>query len=94
MGKTYCNQCGLSTEDKFEFFENPDNGLYLCTSCFLKEEITTQFEDEVHNKCDKIDPENNEDWRSITIGFALGKGKSPEFAVDFATFIRYHTTLG
>lgn len=52
------------------------------------------FKIEVSDRSDRIDPDNREDWRSLAVGWAIGKGLKPEDAVDFAIYIRYHTNLG
>jgi hypothetical protein len=54
--------------------------------------LRDQFKVEVHDKSDEIDPD--QDWFSLTLGWALAKGCSPEDANDFAMQIRYRTDLG
>ena len=61
-----------------------------------KAELTAAFKREVY---DKIDVENeddfmDEDFRSLTIGWALAKDLTVEEAFDFASYIRYETDLG
>ena len=55
---------------------------------------TDLFEKEVHNRAVEVDPYNDQDWYSITLGWAIGKGIEPEEANEFATYIRYSTNLG
>jgi len=52
------------------------------------------FKTEVHDKAKEVDPSNEQDWFSITLGWALGKGLSPDRAHEFAIYIRYKTELG
>ncbi len=42
----------------------------------------------------KLDPNNEYDWYSITLGWAIGKGLTLDDAENFATYIRYQTDLG
>ena len=56
--------------------------------------LIQQFADEVSEKSGEIDPGNEHDWRSLTLGWALAKGLPPHEAADFASFIRYSTNLG
>ena len=41
-----------------------------------------------------VDPGNEQDWFSLTLGWAIAKGLEPEEAHKFAIHIRYHTALG
>jgi len=91
--KISCSKCKNTTDDKLDYFEDP-NDMWLCNECFLKESITIQFKSHVHNLAKQVDPQNDEDWQSLSIGFALGKGKSPEYAREFAMYLRYNTDLG
>jgi len=52
------------------------------------------FKVEVYDKGDEVDPGGEFCWRSLTVGWALAKGLSPESAYEFANHIRYHTELG
>ena len=56
--------------------------------------LTELFKQEIYNKRKYVDPENNQDWYSLTIGWAIAKGFAPRYAWDFATYIRYNTDLG
>lgn len=60
----------------------------------MNEQLVTAFKIEVHDRSEEIDPENDEDWCSLTLGWAIGKGLSPDDALAFASHIRYHTELG
>lgn len=53
-----------------------------------------QFKAEIHDRAEEVDPSNEYDWWSLTLGWAIGKGMDPETAAEFATHIRYHTDLG
>jgi hypothetical protein len=52
------------------------------------------FAKEVRAKALDVDPGEEADWHSLTLGWALGKGMEPCDAYEFATFIRYDTDLG
>lgn len=53
-----------------------------------------QFKNEVSSKAQDIDSTQSQDWFSLTLGWAIGKGMSVEEAHSFASFIRYQTDLG
>jgi hypothetical protein len=52
------------------------------------------FKREVSDRAHEIDPNNEQDWFSLTLGWAIARGFSPEAAHEFASFIRYKTDLG
>ena len=52
------------------------------------------FKTECHDRATEIDPYSEEIWSSLTLGWAIGRGLSPEDARAFANHIRYHTELG
>jgi len=52
------------------------------------------FQVEVHDDSNNIDPENELEWYSLTVGWAIGKGIKPKDAHGFASYIRYKTNLG
>lgn len=58
------------------------------------EALAKQFEEEVHSKASEVDPSSEQDWYSLTLGWAIAKGLTPEQAHEFANHIRYHTDLG
>jgi len=51
------------------------------------------FQREVSKHAKAIDPDNEHDWRSLTLGWALAKGFTPDAASEFASFVRYNTDL-
>lgn len=63
-----------------------------------KKMITThlvkQWKEEVSDRAKEVDPNNKEDWYSLCLGWAIGKGLTPDDAYAFATYIRYKTNLG
>lgn len=59
-----------------------------------KLELESLFKSEVHDRASEIDESNEEDWFSLTLGWAIAKGLSPEDSHDFALYIRYDTDLG
>lgn len=59
-----------------------------------RKELTKQFEAEVTNRADEVDPDHIHHWESLTMGWAIAKGLHPEEAYDFAIYIRYETELG
>ena len=56
--------------------------------------LVQQFKQEVHDRAKEIDPDNQEDWHSLVLGWAIGKGLGPEEAHEFSLYIRYDTKLG
>lgn len=58
------------------------------------EHYTKMFKTECHDRSKEIDYSQEQDWYSLTLGWAIGKGLEPEEAHDFALHIRYHTDLG
>ena len=59
------------------------------------EDLTKQFVKDVMVRSDHQDVDINEDicWLSLTYGWAIAKGLSPDAAMTFAIHIRYHTDL-
>jgi len=60
----------------------------------MYDELVKQFKAEVSDRSGEIDPDNSEDWFSLTLGWAIGKGTNIEEAHDFAMYIRHKTKLG
>lgn len=58
-----------------------------------KKRLEALFGQEVQPHAKVIDPGDEEDWHSLTIGWALAKGVPPKDAVEFATYLRYETDL-
>ena len=56
--------------------------------------LVSIFAVEVHDRAVEIDPDNIQDWYSLTLGWAIAKGLPPDAALAFARHIRYRTTLG
>jgi hypothetical protein len=61
--------------------------------CIIKDHLEKEFEI-VSSQAKEIDPEQNQDWFSLTLGWALAKGLTPAEAHTFSAHIRYHTDLG
>jgi len=59
-----------------------------------KAQLTRMFKKEASDKSNRIDANNELDWYSLTLGWAIGKGLSPTRAINFALYIRYNTDLG
>ena len=57
-------------------------------------ELATLFKEEVHDRGEEIDPAYKMCWRTLTIGWALGKGLDVDSAKSFSTYIEYQTDLG
>ena len=57
-------------------------------------ELILEFKNNVDENASTVDPADCEDWHSLTIGWALGKGLTIEDSHKFAAFIRYFTELG
>lgn len=56
--------------------------------------LEIQFKTEISDRAVLIDPDQEEDWKSLTLGWAIAKGLTPKQAQDFALHIRYETELG
>lgn len=52
------------------------------------------FKAECDDRSAEIDPDDEHDWKSLTLGWAVAKGMKPEEAQEFASYIRYRTELG
>jgi len=57
------------------------------------EKLIQTFQNEVNEKASEIDPTQEQDWFSLTLGWAIAKGLNPTEAYDFALRIRYNTNL-
>lgn len=55
--------------------------------------LERKFKLEVYNRANDIDPDDDQDWFSLTLGWAIAKGLSPEEAINFALYIRYDAKL-
>jgi hypothetical protein len=51
------------------------------------------FKRQVTDRGNQIDRHSEQDWYSITLGWAIANNMNPEEAHDFARFVRYHTDL-
>lgn len=47
------------------------------------------FKKQVCDRDDDIDPNDDQDWYSLSIGWALAKGLEPQDAYQFAEWMRY-----
>ena len=47
------------------------------------------FKDEVCSFSTEIDPSNEQDWFSLSLGWAIAKGLTPDEAWQFSTWLRY-----
>jgi len=59
-----------------------------------QELLVAKFRVEIDNRPFDVDPSGDEDWHSLAVGWAIGKGLQPEDARNFAQYIRYKTDLG
>jgi hypothetical protein len=57
-------------------------------------ELIPVFKAEVSDRSDEVDPSSSQDWFSLTLGWAIAKGLSPDDAHAFALHISHHTDLG
>lgn len=57
------------------------------------EALLAVFKAEITDRATEIDPNQEQDWFSLTLGWAIAKGLSPDTAHSFATHVRYHTDL-
>jgi hypothetical protein len=58
-----------------------------------RKELTKLFKAEISDRSKSIDPENELDWYSLTIGWAIAHGELPSEAEMFSIYVRYHTDL-
>jgi hypothetical protein len=58
------------------------------------EELTKLWKEIVFDNSNTIDEDNEQDWYSLALGFALGKGENPDDSHKFARHIRYNTDYG
>jgi len=58
------------------------------------EMLERAFKTEVYDRRVEIDSNNEQDWYSLTLGWAIAKGLNPANANEFALYIRYDTDLG
>lgn len=61
---------------------------------YFDEALIDQFTTEVHDRAEEVDETSEQDWYSLTLGWAIAKGLEPEPAHMFAIYIRYCTDLG
>lgn len=73
---------------------NPEDCKEPCKNLARRDELEEQFKKEVNDRAEEVDPGQEEDWKSLTLGWAIAKGLSPQDAITFALHIRYHTELG
>lgn len=55
----------------------------------LLPKLLKQFHDEISLKASEVDEASNQDWFSLSLGWAIAKGLSPEKAHEFSIFLRY-----
>jgi hypothetical protein len=60
----------------------------------MNDDLLEQFRFEVFERMVEVNSGDEEDWYSLTLGWALGKGLEPTDAHDFARFVRYKTDMG
>lgn len=53
------------------------------------EELALLFKEEVCDRSKEIDSSEEQDWFSLSLGWAIAKGLTPDAAWDFAIFVRY-----
>jgi hypothetical protein len=60
----------------------------------MNKQLIELFKTECSDRASEIDADSSQDWLSLTLGWAVAKGLTPEEAYDFALHIRYKTYLG
>jgi hypothetical protein len=53
-----------------------------------------EFQTQVSDRAHEVDPNDEEDWFSLTLGWAIGRGLKLEEAHAFASYIYHQTNLG
>lgn len=56
-------------------------------------QLLYEFLNEVSNNAEDIDPDQELDWESLTVGWAVAKGIPTEEARSFAIRVRYRSSL-
>lgn len=51
--------------------------------------LQQEFKNQVCDRSAEIDPDEGQDWYSLSLGWALAKGLSPDDAHSFAIEVRY-----
>jgi len=59
----------------------------------MNPELLALFKTEVTDRSSEIDPGEEHDWLSLSIGWAIAKGLSPAETHEFALHLRYSTNL-
>jgi len=59
-----------------------------------RDEMVKAFKTECDDHGAQIDPNNELDWFSLTVGWAIAKGLTADEANKLAVHIRYDTDLG
>ena len=58
------------------------------------DKLVGEFKVECHDRAEELDSSNEQDWYSLTLGWAVAKGLNPEEAHEVALYLRYNTDLG
>jgi hypothetical protein len=75
-----------------EYFDKKLSG-YQYSQEFV-ENLFDEFKQTFNDNETAVDMLQEEDWKSLSIGFFVAKGVDLEAAYSFAVFMRYHTNLG
>ena len=54
------------------------------------EQLVQQFKEEVCDRSKEIDESDSQDWFSLSLGWVIAKGVSPDDAHNFAIHVRYN----
>jgi hypothetical protein len=57
-------------------------------------DLLLQYQKEIWDRREDVDPSNEQDWFSLGLGWAIAKGLTPEEAHEFSIYIRYNTEMG
>jgi hypothetical protein len=53
-------------------------------------ELVLQYQTEIWNREKEIDRHSEEDWSSMTLGWAIAKGLAPKEAKKFKLYVTYY----
>ena len=56
----------------------------------MNQDLVNQFRTEISSRAAEVDPGNEQDWYSLSLGWAIAKGLTPALAHEFALELSNH----